>query len=494
MKKIKKVLSIILSLVIITSLCSCGKEQVAGGADTEQFVTLVMYLIGEKPNDYDKAIAKLNELLKEDINAELEVRWMSWGDYAKKYPVLMSSGEPFDLIYSVDWINYSGYAQQGAFLDITDLLPKYAPKSYKALAPELLDRCRVDGRLYALPANAIEVNPGGYVVRGDLMDKYGMKSIDSFDDFMDYLKAVKENETIMPINASTSDTLFEFKWSTVGAGVIAYDYGIGDYENLFYIYDKDEYKHVLERMREGYLNGYWSKDVLMNKLSSKEAFINGTSAAATSNLKNFSDLLTKVKNVNPSYDPRWYPKVGDMKGALKVGGASMSVSASSKNPERAIMLLELLNSDKRYYYLTTYGIEGVHYVIDKDGKYAFPEGVTMETTGFSPNLAGNWGWNNDNLDLELGYAWSGEKEIKQEVLKNGQWSKYLGFNFDNSKVQNEIAAVTAVNSQYQLPLTWGIVDTQEGLDTLIKQYKLAGIEKIMEEAKRQTKEFLDSKK
>ena len=200
-----------------------------------------MYLIGEKPNDYDKVLGKLNELIKEDLNAELEVRWMAWGDYAKKYPVLMSSGEEFDLIYSVDWINYEGYAQMGAFKDITELLPKYAPKSYEALQAEMLDNVRVDGKLYALPSNSLEINPGGYVVRGDLMDKYGMDSIDSFDDFMDYLKAVKENEDIMPINASPSDTLFEFPWETVGIGQIAYDYTKDENENLFYRYEQPEY-------------------------------------------------------------------------------------------------------------------------------------------------------------------------------------------------------------------------------------------------------------
>ena len=493
-KIIKKLVSLIMALALVFSLCACsgGDESVAGGEGTDKFVKLVMYLIGEKPNDYEKALGKLNELIKEDLNAELEVRWMSWGDYSKKYPVLMSSGESFDLIYSVDWINYEGYAQMGAFKDITELLPKFAPKSYEALQKEMLDNVRVDGKLYALPSNSLEINPGGYVVRGDLMDKYGMESIDSFDDFMDYLKAVKENEDIMPINASPADTLFEFPWETVGIGQIAYDYTKEDSEALFFRYEQPEYLHVLERMREGYENGYWSKDVLMNKLSSKEAFLNGTSAAATSNLKNFSDLAAKAKTANPTYDPRWYPKNSNVENSLLVAGAYMSVGSTSKNPERAIMLLERLNTDARYYNLTTYGIEGEHYVINSDGKREFPAGVTMENTGFAPNLAGNWGWNSDILNIDSVETWEGEAIYRNKIAESGKWSAYLGFVFDRTKVENEIAAISSVATQYGQPLEWGMVDTEEGLETLKKQYKAAGIEKVMEEAKAQASEYLNS--
>lgn len=490
-KQILRVISCITVLALVFSLCACGND--GGGASTENHVKLVMYLIGEKPNDYDKVLGKLNELINEDLNAELEVRWMSWGDYAQKYPVLMSSGEAFDLIYSVNWINYEGYAQMGAFMDITDLLPKYAPKSYEALPKEMLDNVRVNGKLYALPSNSLEINPGGYVVRGDLMDKYGMDSIDSFDDFMDYLKAVKENEDIMPINASPSDVLFEFPWESVGIGQIAYDYSKDDYNNLFYRYDQPEYLHVLERMREGYLNGYWPKDVLMNKLSSKEAFLNGTSAAATSNLKNFSDLLAKAKTANPSYDPRWYPKNSDVEHSLLVAGAYMSVGATSKNPERAIMLLERLNTDPRYYNLTTYGIEGEHYVINSEGKREFPEGVTMENTGFVPNLAGNWGWNSDLLNIDSSDTWEGEADFRERIKENGKWSPYLGFTFDKTMVENEIAAISSVATQYGQPLEWGMVDTKEGLATLKEQYEAAGIDKVMKEVKTQAKAYIGSK-
>lgn len=491
----KKLLALLLVLVMsIGCLAGCGKKDdnntPAGGEELEH-VNLVMYLIGSKPNDYDKAIEELNKLLKEDINATVEVRWMSWGDYGQKYPVLMAAGEEFDLIYSVDWNKYAQYSRDGGYMDITELLPVYAPKSFAALDETQKDLVRVDGKMYALPANATEVNPGGYVVRGDLMKKYGMDTISSFDDFMDYLKAVKENESgLMPIAAAGNETMFEFKWGTIGTSNIVYNYGTREFDKLFYRYDNAEFLHMLDRMREGYENGYWSKDVVMNTVASKDAFLAGTSAAATCNLKNFNELRQKA---DPSWDVQWYPKTGDMKNCLKTGSQMMSVAASSKNPERALMFLELLNTDSRYYNLTTYGIEGVHFVINSEGKYDFPEGVTLENTGFTPDGAGNWGWNSNALALELGYAWEGEKAIKEDMVKNGAWSAYLGFAFDNTPVSNEIAAVNAVNSEYWIPLSWGLVEVESGVKKWVEQLENAGIGKIMDEVTKQTQEFLKNK-
>ena len=45
-------------------------------------------------------------------------------------------------------------------------------------------------------------------------------------------------------------------------------------------------------------------------------------------------------------------------------GAMMAISTASKNPERAMMFLNLLNTDPYLMTLLNYGIEGVHYDMD----------------------------------------------------------------------------------------------------------------------------------
>ena len=55
---------------------------------------------------------------------------------------------------------------------------------------------------------------------------------------------------------------------------------------------------------------------------------------------------------------------------LTTGGITATMQAinrNSKNPERAMMLLELLNTDKDLYNLLNFGIKDKHYKIDADG-------------------------------------------------------------------------------------------------------------------------------
>ena len=75
---------------------------------------LTMYLIGDRPVDNDEVFAKINEKLKEEINATIDVKFMSWGEYEQKYPLIFASGEDWDIIYTADWCFYNAQATKQA--------------------------------------------------------------------------------------------------------------------------------------------------------------------------------------------------------------------------------------------------------------------------------------------------------------------------------------------------------------------------------------------
>lgn len=492
----KKILSVIaLLLVMAFVLCACGRSgSVSTGGSTEEHVKLVMYLIGDEPDDYDEVLAQVNTMLKEDINAELEVRWMAWGEWSQKYPMLLSSGEPFDLIYTVGYMGFQDYAQNKGFRDITELFPKFAPKTYEALSKENLEKVSYNGKIYAVPANFLEVNPNGYVVRGDLREKYNLPKVDSIDTFFMYLDAVKQNETIMPFNAAVTDTIDNFGWSGVGAHTY-WDYSGDNYRDLFIMYDRPEYLDFLKKMREGYEKGYWSKDVIMNKLSSKDAFINGTSAATVSNMKNFADLYATVNETHPEWKIEWAPiEYGkNYPTLLSSNGAGVAVSNSSKNPDRALMLLELLNQDERYFNLTTYGIEGKNYVVNADGYLELPEGVTSENNGFPADGAGNYGWRNNDFMKSFVREWAEYDTYEAEIMKNTKWNPYNGFAVDTTKIQNQLTAISSVSEQYLKPLYWGTIDPETGLKEMREKLGAAGLDDVFAEVKTQAIAYLDSR-
>ena len=83
-KILKRMVSIGLTTVIASSLMlGCGSKASTGSADSAdpsklEEVKLKMYLIGDKPKDFDEVYGKVNEIMKEKINATLDVSFLPW--------------------------------------------------------------------------------------------------------------------------------------------------------------------------------------------------------------------------------------------------------------------------------------------------------------------------------------------------------------------------------------------------------------------------------
>lgn len=489
----KKFLAISLAFVMAFGVVGCKKEESGAAGETAKYVKLVMYLIAEEPRDYPEVLEKVNKKLKEKINAEIEVRWISLGDYGQKYPLLLQSGEAFDLIYTTTWTSFDSHAKKGGYMALDELLPQYAPESYEQLNKEALEGVTIDGKIYALPMNYRAVAPTGFVVRGDLMKKYGMESINNIDDFWMYLENVKKNETdIFPYNGTSADNgtllsvyLREKGWNPGKEGRIYYRFD--DINNSKYILNIPEYKDILKKMRYGYENGFWSADVLMSKNNTQVNIINGTSASALLSLKNFNAIYIETLERHPEWDLQWY-QVASQYPCIIDQFSSMAVAANSKNPERALMALELLRNDEELNMLTTYGVKGKHYDIDSDNRL-----VLLDQDGFKADESCAWGWRNEKYYKYIANGWDKFEEVEKEVRGVAEYSPFAAFTFDDSSVKNEKSALSALYSQYGVPLGSGIVEFDEGYKTLMDNMTKAGYQKVEDAYVSQCKEFLQNK-
>ena len=70
--------------------------------DLSKDYTVNMYLIGDVPNDWEKALSLVNEYLK-PYNTQLAVTFMSWSDYQTMYSLVLAGGEQVDLIFTAPW-------------------------------------------------------------------------------------------------------------------------------------------------------------------------------------------------------------------------------------------------------------------------------------------------------------------------------------------------------------------------------------------------------
>ncbi len=122
-----------------------------GELDTSEEVELVMYVVGDRPAGQDVVDENLNKILKEKLNCTLKINWIGWAEYSNKYPLLFSSGEEFDIAYSATWLNFASLAQKGAFMNLDELWPTYAPDNFAAATETAKEQATVGGH-YSHPA------------------------------------------------------------------------------------------------------------------------------------------------------------------------------------------------------------------------------------------------------------------------------------------------------------------------------------------------------
>ena len=174
---------------------------------------------------------------------------------------------------------------------------------------------------------------------------------------------------------------------------------------------------------------------------------------------------------------------------LTTGGVTATlsgVSSVSENPELAAKYLELINTDPVFDNMLCEGLQGVHREwADKDQQLIQPAGgkASFGDTGYNPNTDWMFGnvFNSDYSDASQVGAWPETADLN----RNARPSPVLGFTFDRSSVETEIASISAVKDEFGGPLGTGIVDTNEGITNLNKALMDAGIERVRDEMQRQ---------
>jgi putative aldouronate transport system substrate-binding protein len=167
--------------------------------------------------------------------------------------------------------------------------------------------------------------------------------------------------------------------------------------------------------------------------------------------------------------------------------AMFAISNTSKDPERAMMFLNLLHTDKYLINLLNWGIEGKHYVKVSDNVIDYPEGVDAANTGYNLNQSWMFGnqlntylWTTEDQDLWVKY---------NEFNTNAEKSLALGFVFNPENVKNEITAISNVGQQFTAAINTGSLDPEKTIPEYLKKLKAAGVDKVIAEKQRQLDEW-----
>jgi len=469
---------------------STAASGAASPADTSKFVTLSMYLIGSPAQDYDAMIAALNDKMKADINANLKVTWIGWGDYSTKYPLVLASGEPIDLLYTSNWLSFVSVASKGAFMPLEDLAPVYCPQSWAAQTDGQKKTCTVNGHIYALSPKFSQYGAAGYIVRGDLMKQMGLTAINSMDDFGTYCAGIIKNAPNLDPTGFDSQTNMDWP-ETIDLGYYGIA-GIFDFplmlkkdsngiplQQVVNYYDDPALPAFYTKMQQWAQAGYWPSNVLSN--TDTNMLVEGKAACQIQNYDHWSQYYSN----NPSWDLQFFP-VDKHAGMTSAVQDAMAVGAHATNPERALMLLELLRTNESYYDLMTYGRTGVDYNITPEGKIKATDPNVWTLENYC-----SWGFKDPQFFKVVDGYPPTYQQVIDSIKSTGVNSPFVDFAFNPDPVKNQVAAISAVMAKYHMPLVLGYVsDPVSGLDTLNAQLKTAGIDAVQAEMQKQIDAYM----
>ncbi|MBR5969623.1 MAG: ABC transporter substrate-binding protein [Lachnospiraceae bacterium] len=475
-------------------------------AETPEEVTLTMYLLGDRTPDFDLVFDKINEKMKAEINATLEVKFMGWGEYEQKYPLVFASGEDFDLIYSADWAMYNAQASKQGFYEITkEMLETYAPKTAATIYDDAWEQSKVDGKVYMLPMNYKELTAYVFFVRGDLMEKYGIDQVNSIDDIEAYLQAVADNDPGMiplDIGSDFDDRfLYDLFWQAEIAGrlekvnpeqLMGYIESGDDSATVFNETEDPAFLTTVEKLKDWKDRGFWSKSAVVNTQNNKESFAAGKSATALMNINNAKGEYTTLMQAHPEWDIRVVDAQGKAPAIVQSYLANgMCVFSKSKNPERALMALDLLRNDEEIHDLFCYGIEGVHYTSLGDGKIELTD--ANENYPYDGNC--NWGIRNDAYWKSIAGGIPNYDDLYDGWIKTAKGSEYQAFTFNNESVRNQVAAIGEIYTTDMKLLYLGFAeDPAADIANVQAKLEAAGAAEVYEEMTRQAKEWHDALK
>lgn len=456
----------------------------------EEPVELVWYVGGNGPQaDLNTVLEEVNTYLEEKLNCTLKIVETDFGSYDQKMQMVIGSGEEFDLCYTANWSNnFYNNVNKNAFLELNDLLEEYAPELVEAVPQAGWDAATVSGNIYAVPNMQIWTMTNCISIDKEYVDKYNfdVDSVTELKDLEPLLAAIKEDNPDMYPFAADAGGILGMMTQAMG-----YDELAGRNIPGVVMLDDEELKVVnqfeLPQVMEHYKLMYdWSQKGYIRPDAS-------TITSYTADLAAGKHAVRVVGNLKPGLEvgeaemyggkevvivqmsDSWLPTSG-------ITATMTAVSRTSKNPEKAVEFLNLLNTDKYLYNLITQGVEGVHYE-KLDGEYIAP----IENSGYAPNA--DWMYGNQFLAyLKEGQV---ENDWEQTIAMNeaGKTSVAFGFVFDSTTVQNEIASVSAVVQEYQLSLDTGAVDPESVMPEFLNKLEQAGSQVIIDEIQRQLDEW-----
>ena len=495
----RKLISLLLAaMMLLGVLPACAEE-------TLEPVTLEWYVAENTLPDNATVFEALNKYFKEKINTTVNFHFIPISEYAQKVSPMLDTNQAIDIVNANSAINYVDYARKGAFADMGELLKEYAPETYAMIPEDYWKAMYVDGAMYGIPSYKDSCQMFSMHYNESMAKELGMDMsgvvIDNAQDVVPLLYQAKElRDAKYPEMKDLPITRSDFnidRWvqnvsinSFLSFNVPGTE-GFSEYgENtIFNKYATAEYRELCRTIAQMVDDGIYPYDVLnfdTGRVYDKEGkyFLYGFG----------SGYVTVAKDKNgTAFDTAMIPFSANIASTAHLQSAVECIAAGSQNKERAMMLLELLNTDP--YVVTTlrFGLEGEHYTVGEDGILDF----TGTKNDPSLGTRGHYYWYGAMFGsfvrgaIPAGYP-ANFFELMESANKSALTDTNMGFIFDATPVQNEVAACSAVVDEFATDLQKGYIELEDvdaRVDEFIAKLEANGVQRVIDEAQRQLDAF-----
>ena len=442
-------------------------------------------------DEVDRIVEKINEITLEELNMTLDLVITPQASYDEQIQLELSSGsEDVDLFmthyaYGPTWVN------EGYVTDLTELLQEYGQdilSSYSS--PELATVCSVGDFIFGVPVHKEISQQPTIFFRTDILEKYDIdvSQITTIEDVDALYAEVSQKEPGMWMLAASGLTdLYPVDYLDSGMGVFALLNPTESTEVVNYM-ESDSVREWCDYNRKWFENGWINPgaasdtEPVYTYIRSGQAFSFFSSAG--------HPLSEGDQENNCGGVDLTMVHLGD---AMATTSSSCvycyAISSSSKDPAKAMQMLNFIVNSTEVMNLLNWGVEGEDYVVTEDGTLDYPEGKDASTVGY--HLGAGWAlpnqfvctpWCTDGADIY-------ERMI--EYNNESTVSKALGFSLDFTPIFNEISELYQIKIKYSKALFTGAVEPEEYIQTMVDEMNAAGAQEVRDEIQRQLDEWLE---
>ncbi len=399
MKKniLTKAATVAVALLIVSGLSACGssKNHVALTEDGKpESISVMATTILTENNGHAEFCAEYERL----TGIKLSIEKPEHNQYYEKVGITFAAEEPADVI-ELGSTYYPSYAAEGVLWDMTDAWESSDLKASGIVNEKYVEGMRCDSeyaedRIYGFPNQ--RGNGTVTYARKDWMDALGIDTPESYEDFVDMLRAFKTIVDCEEVDANGVSFKDKYKGQTIYpltvAGLISTESPYEIYLREFYQdarpdfhYDEDQKKYVdgvlepemeaaLNRINDAWNEGLIDPQSVSNKTSTcRDKFQSGIVGcfnywAGTWNRTLDKNLKQKDATAEmiplPSFDP-------DKEYYIERPAVAYVITNFCEHPEEVFENFILYSHDGgEGELLFTRGVEGVHYEVtehDDDG-------------------------------------------------------------------------------------------------------------------------------